>query len=156
MTPHDYDDKSQSVFFTVVGILGIPPALFGLFVSAALGWGVVDAMMRGQTVQIGRLAVSLAFSSVTLSGFWLLLQYIRRAAGKDASVTPTTLWRISTVQNTIYTLAALAVFIPSLGGHAGWEGLAWTSAGVLWFSLLTAVSASGIPSDKALESGAKP
>ncbi|MGM0557769.1 MAG: hypothetical protein ACQEVA_15400 [Myxococcota bacterium] len=149
MTRNDYDDKSLSVFFAVIGVLGIPPALYALFYAAVLSLAAVTLLWFPPT--LGAIPVLVALIFVILFGFWLLPQYIRRAFGKEASVPPATLWRLSTVQNTLCALGALGLFLLllTLGNisNDGWEGVLFAFVPVLWFSLLTAVSASGIPDD---------
>jgi hypothetical protein len=156
MTRNDYDDKVLSVFFAVIGILGIPPALYALFYAAALCvaavlglYFVIPLMLEFPTITLGTLAVLVSLISVILFGFWLLLQYIRRAFGKEGSVPPATLWRLSTLQNALCALVAigLVIFLLTLGTYSSgvWEGVLSGSLPVLWFSFLTAVSSSGIP-----------
>lgn len=141
MTRNDYDDRSISIFFSVIGVLGIPPALYGLYTSSWLTISVIDTLTDGRTTNLQALPMCIGFISVTLSGFWLLLQYIRRARGKQASVSQRTLWNLTTVQNTIYLLGALALFIVSLGqpGSSNVPALL-TGLGVVWFSCLVMIA----------------
>jgi hypothetical protein len=137
MTRDDYDDKHTAILFSIVGILGVPPALYKLFTVGWLAVMSVATTVEGSMDMAGTLVVCLGIIGVTMHGFWLLWQYLKRARGKPASVSQRTLWQLTTVQNTIYLLASIAIFVMSLGA----SGYVWGLLASLWFSGLVWCSA---------------
>ncbi|QDG51555.1 hypothetical protein FIV42_12605 [Persicimonas caeni] len=137
MTEFKFNDRPIAIFFAIVGVLGTLPALYGLWIAGAVTMGVVSSLVAGRgATELVHLVISLGFISVTLFGFWLLLQYVRRALGREASVSKAKLWRLSAVDNTIYFTASFAVVGINSGG--GWMGI----ASILWFTLLFSLSIS--------------
>lgn len=137
MTATKFDDRSLSVFFTIIGVLGIAPALYGIFVAGWVLLMTVSNAVAGHGLNFAAAALYTGFLSVTFFGFWLLLQYTRRARNKRASVSHNTLWQLTTVQNVIYLLASLAFFIESIDHGVS----VYSSVGVMWFAILTALAA---------------
>ena len=138
MTPThtDYNDKLMAVLFATVGILGIPPALYKLFTVGWVAVMSVASLADGRLEAAGTLAVCLGITGVTLHGFWLLWQYLKRAHGKEASVSRETLWTLTTVQNTIYLLVSIGLLVASLGNG---EAIYFILASA-WFAGLVACS----------------
>lgn len=137
MTRTDYNDRPMATLFATVGVIGIVPALYKLFTVGWVGLLSINSMAEGRLDAAGALAVCLGIISVTIHGFWLLWQYLKRASGKEASVPQHVLWKLTTVQNTIYLVASIVLFVASLGA----SGYVYGLLASLWFGGLVYCSA---------------
>lgn len=136
MTDSRFNDRPFAIFFAIVGVLGILPALYGLLIAGLVAADdISDMVTRHGSDELVRLVVSLGFISVTIFGFWLLLQYLRRAWGCEASVSKAKLWRLAAVDNAIYLASTFGLI--AVDFSAGWAG----AASIFWFTLLFGLSA---------------
>lgn len=135
MTRSDWNDRPFAILFTIVGVFGIVPALYGLLMA---GLGMAGTLLDSPgATEVAMWPVMTGFIGLTVFGFWLLLQYGRRALGKPASVPKATLWNLAAVDNAIYLVVAAVISV------LDWNNSAhiWLFVSVVWFAFLFGMSA---------------
>jgi hypothetical protein len=136
MSTYQHDDRKFAIFFTVVGFVGLPGALVGLYVFGSGLWPFGMAGTHTTSASSVHVPVFLTFTLLVAAGVWLLRQYVRRARSRLADVPDETLWKISALHNGALLFGALSLF--------GFAEVVYINAFIgctaLWFGFLFLLS----------------
>ncbi|NNF59618.1 MAG: hypothetical protein HKN04_15385 [Rhodothermaceae bacterium] len=89
--------------FFLIGCLGLPFALFGLYVFGGL---FVANPSADTFVNVG------VFVLVMVAGIFLFVGYLRRMRGRPFRLSPVLLWQATIVYNTVGLIASVLLYWP--------------------------------------------